>query len=163
MHILAWLLFIFVLIPCLELICFATLGAKIGIIPTLIIIVGTGLLGASLAHKQGIAAWQRIKDTLKQGRIPSTELLNGLCILIAGIALFVPGFLTDIFGFALMAPPLRALAISALRKHFSIASFLNSIPHRKYDDNDDNDDEYAPEHDTPPDVIDVDATVHKDE
>ena len=49
----AKLLLLFILVPVAELNLFLTLGREIGIVPTLVIIVLTAILGASLTRSQG--------------------------------------------------------------------------------------------------------------
>lgn len=151
MNILLILLIIFVVLPCLELVCFTTLGTAIGLIPTLTIILGTGMLGAFLAKKEGVAAWERIKYSWSSCQDPSDEIVNGFCILIAGIALFVPGFITDIIGFVLLAPFVRKIITSQIRKHWHISKVFHGGQNM-----------YEKKPDSDPDIIDVKATVDED-
>jgi UPF0716 protein FxsA len=55
----------------------------------------------------------------QQGKLPAFELLEGVCILIAGIVLLTPGFLTDLMGFALLTPFLRKHFIYFLQRKFA--------------------------------------------
>ncbi|MDF1851045.1 MAG: FxsA family protein [Verrucomicrobiales bacterium] len=101
------LLLLFIGIPVLELLIFLLLGSKIGITPTLAIIVITAILGAYLTKSQGLKALQKYQLAISEGRLPQEEVIDGVLILVAGAVLLTPGFLTDAIGFSLLIPPLR--------------------------------------------------------
>jgi len=102
-----WLFFIFVCVPCIELMLLVTIGGAVGFPVTLGIILLTGFAGAWLAKRQGLGALRRIQESVNQGHMPADEMVEGILILAAGLLLVTPGFLTDAVGFALLAPPLR--------------------------------------------------------
>ncbi|MFT5104861.1 MAG: UPF0716 protein FxsA [Verrucomicrobiales bacterium] len=108
------LLLLFIAIPVIELYLFMTLGDKIGVPRTLGIIVATAFLGAWLTKKQGARAMAKLQLAMAEGRMPHNEVLDGVMILIAGVVLLTPGFLTDAIGFALLVPPVRAVVRKAL-------------------------------------------------
>ena len=66
--------------------------------PSIALVILTGIVGASLARSQGLKTLGRIRDSFQQGVVPGEELLNALLIAIAGIVLLTPGFLTDAAG-----------------------------------------------------------------
>lgn len=94
-----------------------TLGSRLGIGTTLLIIVITGIIGASLTRSQGRQALARFQQTTGQGRLPAKEAFDGILILIAGAVLLTPGFLTDALGFALLLEPIRTLVGTHLIKN----------------------------------------------
>ncbi len=51
-----------------------------------------GFLGAYLARIQGLQTLFRIQESLREGRMPSGELLDALLIGVAGLVLLTPGF-----------------------------------------------------------------------
>ena len=106
------LLLLFTVVPLVELYLLIRLGAVIGVVPTLALVIVTGALGASLARWQGLGVIGRISEDLAQGRLPTDALIDGLLILIAGALLLTPGMITDALGFFLLVPPGR----SAVRK-----------------------------------------------
>ncbi len=114
MHLFTCLVLLFIGLPAIELLCFVVIGREIGLLPTLAIIFGTGLLGAYLARSEGLRAWQQVQQTLAAGRNPSRQVLEGLAILVAGIALILPGFFTDLIGLCLLLAPTRRAAIALL-------------------------------------------------
>ena len=101
------LLTIFILLPLAELALLIQVGRWIGVMGTIALVAATGLLGAALARRQGTAAWRAIQAELSQGRMPGATVVDGLLILFGGIVLLTPGILTDLLGFALLAPPTR--------------------------------------------------------
>lgn len=101
------LLLLFIGVPVLELLIFLLLGSKIGITPTLAIIVITAILGAYLTKSQGLKALKKYQLALSEGRLPHEEVIDGVLILVAGAVLLTPGFLTDAIGFSLLIPPAR--------------------------------------------------------
>lgn len=112
---------LFVLLPLLELALLIQVGQAIGLFWTLGIVVATGVLGATLARRQGLRAWLAIRGELQQGRMPGSALVDGLLILIGGVVLLTPGILTDLTGFALLVPGTRNALKRSLRKRFEQA------------------------------------------
>ena len=123
---LARLVLLFVLVPVAELMLLVWLGEHVGLLPTLGLVLFTGVLGAALARHQGLATWQRFRTALAEGRPPHRELVEGILVLIAGAFLLTPGLITDSAGFALLVPPLRRRATAwlagALGRRFPLAT-----------------------------------------
>lgn len=115
---LARLLFLFVLVPFVELVILLRVGAVLHVGPTLGLIVLTGVIGAALARRQGVRTLQRINAELSAGRMPTSELADGALILLAGAVLITPGFLTDAFGLALLVPAFRSRFKQAMTRYF---------------------------------------------
>ncbi|KKK38337.1 exlusion protein FxsA [Mesobacillus campisalis] len=82
-------------------------GRTIGVPLTVLLIILTGVLGAYLAKKEGLATLQKLQDNLRRSMMPGDALLDGVCILVGGTLLLAPGFVTDAIGFLLLAPPTR--------------------------------------------------------
>lgn len=101
------LLLAFVLVPLVELTLLVQLYQETSFLFTLMVVMMTGILGVNLARHQGLSAWQAIHRQLAQGRNPSTEIMNGVMILLAGAFLMTPGLLTDCVGFGLLIPQIR--------------------------------------------------------
>ena len=109
---------IFILIPLIELVVLIKVGSYIGLWPTIGIVVLTGILGATLARHQGFMIINKIKSDLSSGRVPAKELIDGLLVLVGGIVLLTPGFITDFCGFLLLIPYSRNLIKSVVRSQF---------------------------------------------
>lgn len=108
--------FLFITVTALELYIFVQITTHFHIGITIGLILLTGFLGAALARRQGFAVLRSIQESLQRGEVPTRELLDGVCILIAGALLVTPGLLTDLFGFALLTPPFRAFLLRSLQK-----------------------------------------------
>jgi UPF0716 protein FxsA len=102
------LLILFTCIPVLELYVLIEAGRQIGLMPTLLLVLLTGVAGAWLARTQGLEIVQRIQSQIAQGEMPGTALLEGAMILIGGVLLLTPGFCTDLAGFTFLLPATRA-------------------------------------------------------
>lgn len=98
------LLAIFILVPVVELYVLLKVGGLIGIVPTVALILLTGIAGAWLARTQGFDLLRRIRTELAEGRLPASELLEGAMVLAGGMLLLTPGFCTDLLGFSLLVP-----------------------------------------------------------
>lgn len=99
---------LFVVVPLLELGLLVAIGGRVGLVPTVALVVVTGILGATLARRQGLATLDRLRETIGEGRVPHQELVDGALILVAAAFLLTPGLITDSVGFALLVPPVRA-------------------------------------------------------
>lgn len=122
------LLAVFIVIPLIELVILIKVGSYIGLWPTILIVVLTGIVGASLARYQGFIIINKIRSDVASGRVPAKELIDGLLVLIGGIVLLTPGFLTDICGFVLLIPLTRNLIKGFVRSHFEkMANYRTTI------------------------------------
>jgi UPF0716 protein FxsA len=106
----ALLLFLFVIMPIVELVLLIWIGTHIGFWYTVLIIVATGILGAALAPMQGANAWRAITTAYQEGRVPGAELVAGALFLVGATFLITPGVITDALGLLLMVPAFRLAA-----------------------------------------------------
>ncbi|WP_246218344.1 FxsA family protein [Litoribacterium kuwaitense] len=126
-------LLLFIIVPLLETILFILLGRVIGFWPTVIGILLTGVIGAWLLKKEGSKVLEAIRMKTNQGIPPTEELLDGACIVVGGIFLLTPGFITDTVGFVLLLPPLRRGPKQLIKKLISyIALQRNFIFFRRF-------------------------------
>ncbi len=109
------LLTAFIVMPILELWLLIKLGGHYGIVPTLLLVVLTGIAGAWMARTQGLMVLLTIQRELAEGRMPAPQMIDGVMILVAGVLLLTPGLITDAAGFLLLVPPVRALIRGWLR------------------------------------------------
>ena len=84
-------------------------GQWIGFLNTVGLLLLVSLVGAWLVKRQGLGVMARIREQRSAGRIPTTEAFDGALILVAGVLLVIPGFVTDAFGLLLLFPPIRAV------------------------------------------------------
>jgi UPF0716 protein FxsA len=99
--------FLLLAIPVMEIAVFIVVGGLIGIGWTLATILITAILGSMLLRYQGFQIINQLREESNAGRIPGRELGHGAMILVAGVLLLTPGFVTDTLGFLLFIPPVR--------------------------------------------------------
>lgn len=102
------LILLFTIVPFIELTLLIELGSHIGTLPTILVVVITGVIGAFMARIAGLSVLFNIQENLRQGLFPRDELFDGVLILIGGAFLLTPGLLTDALGFFLLLPPGRS-------------------------------------------------------
>jgi UPF0716 protein FxsA len=111
------LLLAFTVVPAIELYLLVSVGTWIGPLPTVLLIVLTGLFGAALAKQEGTAVWRQLRDDLGRGLPPASHLVEGVMVLAGGLLLLTPGLLTDATGFALILPFSRRLISPPLTRY----------------------------------------------
>lgn len=109
---------LFILIPALEIFIFIESSQIIGASNTFLIVILTGVTGAYFAKSQGLKVFNELQMELSTGRSPQNSLISGVFILVGGILLLTPGFLTDVFGISLLLPPTRILYLAILKEKF---------------------------------------------
>jgi UPF0716 protein FxsA len=107
---------LFVIVPVLELVLLIRLGQWIGLLPTLALVLTTGLAGAWLARAEGLRVLWAFRSELASGRLPEQALQDGIAVLVGGAFLLTPGILTDLTGLALLLPPTRRLIQARVRR-----------------------------------------------
>lgn len=98
------LFLLFTIVPAVELYLLFKVGAQIGAPQTIFIIIATGIIGAGLAKSQGLKIIREIQTQLQTGNMPSKAIERGLMMLVGGVLLVTPGFITDIIGILLITP-----------------------------------------------------------
>lgn len=110
----------FTIIPVVEIYLLIQIGTIFGALTSIAMVIVTGFLGAYLARIQGLQTLFRIQKSLREGQMPSRELLDALLIGIAGLVLLTPGFLTDAFGFLLLIPNTRTAIKQWLHRQIEV-------------------------------------------
>lgn len=98
---------LFVLVPVVELALLLRAGQWLGVLPTVALVVATGVLGAWLVRSEGVRTMARFQEQLARGELPGRALMDGAAVLVGGALLLTPGVLTDVVGFGLLFPPTR--------------------------------------------------------
>jgi UPF0716 protein FxsA len=107
MKIFGILVSIFIVIPLIEFALLIEIGRRLGTLETLLLIFGTGVVGAYLARLEGFRILYSIRRDLDRGQVPTEHVFDGVLVLAAGIVLITPGLLTDIAGLLLLFPLTR--------------------------------------------------------
>jgi UPF0716 protein FxsA len=113
---LAKLFIIFAVVPVLELYLLIKVGKLIGAWETVAILLAISFAGAWLVRHQGFSILARIQGELAAGRLPTAQLLDGFLVLVGGILLLTPGFLTDFLGLIFLLPTGRYLLKQYLQR-----------------------------------------------
>ena len=100
---------IFIGLPALEIFLMIKIGAKIGALNTISLILLTAIIGIYFAKIQGLQTLKSGMVNLYQNRTPVYELLSGASIAFAAMLLIIPGFFTDFLGFLLLIPLTRKI------------------------------------------------------
>jgi UPF0716 protein FxsA len=111
-------LLVLLVLPFVELAVFIGAIDLVGFLPTLVAVIVLAALGIWLVKRQGLDVWRRAQTRLRAGEVPSAEVVNGILVLAAGVALAIPGFVSSAVGLALLVPPVRALVRSLLLRRF---------------------------------------------
>ena len=107
-----------VVLPLVELYVIVQVGQSIGLLPTIVLLIAISAIGTSLVKREGIKVYQDFTATLQQGEEPSSQIVQGFCILAAGVFLLAPGFISDVLAISLLLPPTRALVVAIMsRRH----------------------------------------------
>jgi UPF0716 protein FxsA len=105
---------LFIVVPIAELALIIEVGGAIGLLPTVALLLADSVLGSVLLRSQGRTVWRRFSQAMAAGRVPHREVLDGVLVIFGGALLLTPGFLTDVVGLLLLAPPTRAVARRAV-------------------------------------------------
>lgn len=98
-------------LPFLEIAGFIVVGGWIGVLPTLLLIIGTTVLGLLIMRANGFAMLMQIQRKMAAGQHPELDVLSGAMVMLAGLLLVIPGFITDIVGLLLLIQPVRLLIL----------------------------------------------------
>lgn len=112
------ILFVIVAIPILEIAVFVQVASVIGVLDTVGVLLLFSIGGLLLVRHEGMGTMAKVRAELDQGRVPTGHLADGFWLLVAGLLLLVPGFVTDIAGLLLLLPPVRWLAKRGVARRF---------------------------------------------
>ncbi len=108
------ILLLIIAFPLLELYVLIQAGGILGAIPTIALVVFSAVLGTLLLRWQGWLALQRVRATLARGELPARELLDGVFVLISGVLLLIPGFISDLVAILCQIPAIRRALVSGV-------------------------------------------------
>ena len=114
---------IFVVVTLAEIYVLVSVGQAIGGLSTVLLVVITAFIGTSLLRQQGWSTMAKAQQSMAEGRTPAMEILEGVVILVSGILLLTPGFLTDGLGL---------LGLMPWSRHYFINHFLEKNAERVF-------------------------------
>lgn len=110
-------LFLFIVMPIVEMTILIKVGTIIGALNTIGLVLLTAVIGAALLRQQGLATLLKANQRLNSGELPAKEVAEGLILAVGGALLLTPGFVTDTIGFLCLIPGSRHwLAAQALKR-----------------------------------------------
>ncbi|MFB4166700.1 FxsA family protein [Virgibacillus sp. JSM 102003] len=127
-----WLLLALLILPAMEIGVFIWIGGIIGPWWVVGLILLTGVVGVTIAKKQGIDTWNRAQQSMSNGQVPAHEIVDGICIFVGAVFLFSPGFITDAVGFTLVLPYTRGPFKLMLQRFFQDRMNRGKIIYRKW-------------------------------
>jgi UPF0716 protein FxsA len=122
---LALLAVLLVAIPILEVWLLVQVGQSLGLLPTVLILVVEVIIGLLLMRHEGSRAWKALNDAFTKGKVPTGELADAALILVGGVLLMLPGFLTDVIGFLFLLRWTRPFARKVIA--FFVARRINRL------------------------------------
>jgi UPF0716 protein FxsA len=112
-----------------EMALLIAMGRHLGLIPTIIIVLGGGIVGGWIARWQAVQSAMRARSRLASGVLPTAEMTDGFLILLAAVLFIIPGVLSDVLGLALLFPPTRTLlkrwAVGQFSRHSALGWFVH--------------------------------------
>lgn len=112
----------FLAVPLIEIALFVTIGQWIGLVPTLLGVVVTAIIGSMLIRWQGLSVLARMRETLDRGQLPARQVGDAMLIGVGGLLLLLPGYFTDLIGLILIVPFTRELIWKQLARHVRVVT-----------------------------------------
>ena len=107
-------------LPLLEIALFIAIGQTIGVLPTLLGVIVSALIGALVLRRQGVATLRELQVRLQRGEMPARQVGDAMLIGLAGLLLLIPGYFTDLIGLLLLLPWTRELIYRRLARNLKI-------------------------------------------
>ena len=125
-----YLLPTFLVLPVMELYFLIQVGGSIGPLNTIALVFLTAVVGFMLVKSQGFKAITRAKEKLIMGELPTEEIFTGLFLVISGVLLITPGFVTDSIGFFFLIPQVRKGLFFIIPQFITVNPFEKSKPNQ---------------------------------
>lgn len=138
------LFLLFALLPIIEIALLVNVGEVIGGWNTVAIVIFTAALGAYLVRQQGLATLLQAQQRLQQGQVPGQQMAEGLLLVVAGVLLVTPGFITDGIGFLLCLPVTRPFIAKKLLTNLVVRSQQHGHAHFHYSQTQSRQHDYSP-------------------
>ena len=109
-----------VVIPFIELMVVIAVSHVIGGAATLLLLILSSAAGAWVVKHEGMAAMSRVRTAWREGRTPTDEAADGGLVVLAGLLLLLPGFVTSGLGALLVIPAVRRVVRGRLTSMFHV-------------------------------------------
>ena len=114
-----WLFLLFTIVPLVDLWVLTKIGGRIGFVPTVVLVVLTGVVGAALAKAEGFRVLRSWQAALATGRMPEEGVVSAALVLMGAALLVAPGVITDVIGLAFLFPPTRRVVAAFVRRRMA--------------------------------------------
>ena len=106
------LFLLFILFPILEMVVLIKVGGVIGALNAVGLVLVSALAGIEVMRRQGFRNALTLREKMAAGELPAVDMVESLAIMLGGVLMIIPGFITDIAGVFLLIPPVRQLLIN---------------------------------------------------
>lgn len=119
--------------PLMEIGLFVVIGGSIGLLATMVVVIGTGIAGVMLLRRLGLSTADRLRGEMGRMRDPLSVAGEGALQALAALLLILPGFFTDTLGLILLIAPVRRALISVMANRVAATSMRSDHPARRSD------------------------------
>lgn len=121
-----WVFLAILAVPLIEIGLFVTLGGAIGLWPTLAWVLLSAGLGLFVLRRVATDGVLTLRQDITAMGDPLSPLAQRAMLVMAGILLLLPGFLTDVLGLLLLLKPVRTLLIGLAARRMKIVPMRGS-------------------------------------
>lgn len=127
---------LFAVLPILEIMLLINVSDSIGGWNTFAIVLLTAFFGAYFVRREGMHTLASVQHKLATGEMPGKEMSEGLLLLVAGVLLVTPGFITDCLGLLFTLPLTRGpiakyMVVNVLKSGHINAQFSTGAFHQQ--------------------------------
>ena len=100
-------IWLFLLFPIVEMLVLIKVGGAIGALNAVALVIAGAFIGMAVIRQQGFSTMLKARQKMAHGEMPAEEMVEGFMIAIGGAFMMFPGFVSDLFGIALLIPSVR--------------------------------------------------------
>ena len=113
----------------IEISVFIFVSNEIGGLLTLLGVFLTAIIGITFLKNQGLYVLNQVRSDLAKGHPPVISIADSISLVVGGVLMFIPGYVTDSAGLLLFIPGFRTMAgmylLKWVAKNPSFTGFVN--------------------------------------
>ncbi len=113
--------------PVAELFVAIEVANAIGLLYTILLLIAGWPIGTWALRSQGRLVWRRFAQAVAEKRTPANEVIDGALVLVGGVLLITPGFITDALGLLMLLPPTRAMIRRLVVRNFRSRLMVRAV------------------------------------
>jgi UPF0716 protein FxsA len=113
--------------PIAELFVAIEVANAIGVLYTILLLIAGWPIGTWALRSQGRVVWRRFAIAVSERRPPAKEVIDGALVLVGGVLLITPGFITDALGLLMLLPPTRAAIRGLVVRNFRSRLMVRAV------------------------------------